>query len=52
MYSKEKMNFKIFVSTWNVGFSEPPVDLTSYWLKNINQYDILAIGFQECKVFY
>lgn len=41
--------FRIYITTWNVGFSEPPNDLTSFFLKNFEDCDILTIAVQECK---
>lgn len=44
-----KDKFKIYISTWNVGFSEPPESLTSEFLKDFENVDIIALGIQECK---
>lgn len=38
----------VFVGTWNVGNAPPQDNLTS-WLPVQGQYDIIAIGAQECK---
>jgi hypothetical protein len=38
---------KIFVGSWNLGNTQPSEDLTD-WLPN-DQYDIVAVGVQECK---
>ena len=37
------------MTTWNVGFSEPPSELHYFFLKNFEDCDILAIAVQECK---
>eukprot|EP01133_Synstelium_polycarpum_P015424 gene15424-18292_t len=40
----------IFVSTWNVGDAPPPSgDKLATWIPNGGQYDIYAIGVQECE---
>eukprot|EP00004_Rigifila_ramosa_P014759 TRINITY_DN3382_c0_g1_i2.p1 TRINITY_DN3382_c0_g1~~TRINITY_DN3382_c0_g1_i2.p1 ORF type:complete len:886 (-),score=216.50 TRINITY_DN3382_c0_g1_i2:43-2700(-) len=38
---------KVFIGSWNMGNNPPPQDLTP-WLDNTNQYDLVAIGLQEC----
>lgn len=42
--------FKIFISTWNVGFSEPNPELENIWLSKAIGSDILVFGLQECKI--
>ena len=44
-----KPKFRIYVTTWNVGFSEPPNELTFFFLKNFEDCDIITIALQECK---
>jgi hypothetical protein len=44
-----KPRFKVYITTWNVGFSEPPNDLTFFFLKNLETCDIVTIALQECK---
>lgn len=44
-----KPKFLIYITTWNVGFSEPPNDLTSFFLKDLENFDIVTIALQECK---
>lgn len=42
----------VYVTTWNVGFSEPPTnldELPSNILYGFENYHIIAIGLQECK---
>lgn len=45
----EKPRFKVYITTWNVGFSEPPHDLTFFFLKSFENCDIITIALQECK---
>eukprot|EP00177_Eucheuma_denticulatum_P004890 GFKZ01008886.1.p1 GENE.GFKZ01008886.1~~GFKZ01008886.1.p1 ORF type:complete len:781 (+),score=116.00 GFKZ01008886.1:70-2412(+) len=40
-------NLSLFLTTFNVGNSQPPHDLSS-WLGNANHADVVAIGAQEC----
>ena len=44
--------FKVYTTTWNVGMSEPPGDIAEgedNFLHQFQDYDIVAIGLQECK---
>jgi len=46
------LNLMIYVTTWNVGFSEPPTNLAETsrnLLFGFEKYHIIAIGLQECK---
>ena len=46
------LNFLVYVTTWNVGFSEPPSNLSESsksFLYGFEKYHIVAIGLQECK---
>jgi hypothetical protein len=46
----ETSSLKVFVGSWNVGDSLPPLNAggLSPWFTNGNEYDIYAIGAQEC----
>jgi len=44
-----KPKFRVYITTWNVGFSEPPNNLTILFLKDIEDCDIIVIALQECK---
>ena len=46
------LNLMVYVTTWNVGFSEPPTNLAETsrnFLFGFEQYHIVAIVLQECK---
>lgn len=43
---------RIYVTTWNVGFSEPPDDMaknTTNFLAGAEENLMIIIGLQECK---
>ena len=43
-----QQGYKIWYGTWNLGNEPPPHDF-SQWLNGYhNDYDIIAIGTQEC----
>lgn len=44
-----KPKWRVYITTWNVGFSEPPNDLTFFFLKNFEDCEIITIALQECK---
>lgn len=44
---RAKSNLSVLVSTWNVGNSPPPTDL-SRWLVDAKGADIVVVGTQEC----
>lgn len=41
-----EQRMRIFVGTWNVGNSQPPLDLSA-WIPTDARYEIVAIGTQE-----
>ena len=46
------LNFSVYVTTWNVGFAEPPTNLaetSKNFLFGLDQFHLVAIGLQECK---
>ena len=49
MLNKYEIPIKLFLTTWNTGFSEPPASFSDHWLKDIQKYDVVVISLQEFK---
>lgn len=45
--AEPEQKIRLFVGTWNVGNSRPPLDLSA-WIPMTTAYEIVAVGTQEC----